>query len=168
MVQAILATYESRLTANTWLGADTRATAIKKLKTMAIHVGYPDEPRPLYGQMQTVPAAEGGTLLGNAMAFMRLSKLDNYNKWNMPVRDLWPLSADTVNAMYSPLDNSINFPAAHPTRALLQSGTILVRELLAASARSSRMKSLTPLYSKRRQVRRIGQLRQLVDRGGLY
>ena len=63
--------------------------------------------------MQTVPAAEGGTLVGNAMAFTRLSKLDNYSKWNTPVdRGLWPLSADTVNAMYSPLDNSINFPAA--------------------------------------------------------
>lgn len=113
MVETILATYEKRLSSNTWLSADTRSTAIKKLKTMAIHVGYPDEPRPLYGQMHTVPAAEGGTLVGNAMAFMRLVKLDNYGKWNTPVdRSLWQLSADTVNAMYSPLDNSINFPAA--------------------------------------------------------
>ena len=113
MVETILATYESRLSTNTWLGGDTRAMAIKKLKAMAIHVGYPDAARSLYDQMNTVPAAEGGTLTGNVMSFMRLSKLDNYSKWNTPVdRSLWPLSADTVNAMYSPLDNSINFPAA--------------------------------------------------------
>ena len=141
MVETILATYENRLSANTWLGADTRATAIKKLETMAIHVGFPDEPRPLYGQMLTVPSAEGGTLVGNSMAFTRLSKLDNYSKWNTPVdRSLWPLSADTVNAMYSPLDNSINFPAAilqAPFYSLEQSssanfggiGTIIAHEI---------------------------------------
>ncbi len=113
MVEKILSIYEKRLLDNTWLGEDTRAMAIKKLKNISINVGYPDKVRPLYGQLLTVPAAEGGTLVGNMMAFTRLTKLDNYSKWNTPVdRNLWPLSADTVNAMYSPLDNSVNFPAA--------------------------------------------------------
>ena len=113
MVRAIVETYKKRLSANDWLSDATRATAIRKLEKMTINVGYPDEARPLYRQMRTVSAADGGDLVSNAMAFTRLSKEDNYSKWNQPAdRGLWPLSADTVNAMYYPLDNSINFPAA--------------------------------------------------------
>ena len=113
MVQRLIATYEQRIAANTWLSADTREMAIKKLNGIALNIGYPDAPRAVYDQMQTVPEAEGGTFLGNTMAFTRAVKADNYRKWNTPVdRTLWPLSADTVNAMYSAMDNSINFPAA--------------------------------------------------------
>ena len=113
MVENIIRTYEVRLRANAWLSDGTRATAIRKLENMTINVGYPDEARPIYAQMRTVPAEEGGTLVSNAMEFARISKADNYSQWNQPVdRGLWPLSADTVNAMYEPMDNSINFPAA--------------------------------------------------------
>ncbi len=113
MVESIVETYKDRLSKNEWLSEATRAMAIRKLENMSINVGYPDEARPVFVQMQTLPASEGGTLVGNAMAFMRIIKADNYGKWNKPVdRGLWPLSADTVNAMYTPLDNSINFPAA--------------------------------------------------------
>lgn len=113
MVETMISVYKSRISQNAWLGDETRASAIKKLDNMTINVGYPDEARPLYSQFKTVPASEGGTLVGNSMEFSYLSKLDNYSDWNQPVdRGLWPLSADTVNAMYSPLNNSINFPAA--------------------------------------------------------
>ncbi|MEA5065105.1 MAG: M13-type metalloendopeptidase, partial [Eubacteriales bacterium] len=68
---------------------------------------------PIYSQIQIKPAAEGGTLIDNAMDITRLMLLDSFSKWNKPVdRGLWPLSGDTVNAMYSPMNNSINFPAA--------------------------------------------------------
>ncbi|MEA4896663.1 MAG: M13 family metallopeptidase [Christensenellaceae bacterium] len=113
MVEAIIDTYKDRLSANVWLSDDTRATAISKLTAMAINVGYPDAARPIYSQIQIKPAAEGGTLIDNAMDITRLMLLDSFSKWNKPVdRGLWPLSGDTVNAMYSPMNNSINFPAA--------------------------------------------------------
>lgn len=113
MVVSLVDVYKDRLAACDWLSDATRATAIRKLESMTINVGYPDAPRALYSQMRTVPASEGGTLVDNAMAFTRLIKADNYAQWNQPVdRALWPLSADTVNAMYSPMSNSINFPAA--------------------------------------------------------
>ncbi|MDO4356478.1 MAG: M13 family metallopeptidase [Clostridia bacterium] len=113
MVGRLIEVYEQRLKANEWLSDETREMAIRKLETMTINVGYPDEPRALYSQMQTVPASEGGTLVGNAMAFTHLIKADNYAQWSQPVnRGLWSLSADTVNAAYAPMDNSINFPAA--------------------------------------------------------
>lgn len=113
MVRSLVEVYKDRLAANDWLSDETRETAIRKLECMSINVGYPDAPRAIYEALRTVPASEGGTLVGNAMAFTRLSKEDNYAEWNQPVdRTLWPLSADTVNAMYSPMSNSINFPAA--------------------------------------------------------
>lgn len=113
MVESLVKIYQNRLLANEWLSEETRAMAVQKLTAMKINVGYPDEPREIFKMLRTLPAEEGGTLVGNAMEFTRISKEDNYSKWNQPVdRGLWALSADTVNAMYSPLDNSINFPAA--------------------------------------------------------
>lgn len=113
MVKGILEAYESRLLAIDWIGDKTREMAIRKLDGMNIHVGYPDAIRPEYSLMQTVSAADGGTLVGNAMEFTRISKESMYSKWNKPVdRGMWPLSASDVNAMYSPMENSINFPAA--------------------------------------------------------
>lgn len=112
MVAQLVDIYEQRLAENDWLSAETREMAIRKLNTMAINIGYPDAPHPLYTQMKTVPASEGGTLLGNAMAFTQLSKTYSYSQWNQPVdRSQWVMSADTVNAGYSPMNNSINFPA---------------------------------------------------------
>ena len=113
MVQEIVETYKSRLTSNTWLSKDTCDMAVKKLDNMTINIGYPDAARDIYKELVTVSAEETGTLIGNAIEFTRIAKLDNYSQLNKPVeRGLWPLSADTVNAMYNPMDNSINFPAA--------------------------------------------------------
>lgn len=113
MVESLVETYQNRLLSNEWLSEGTRAMAVQKLTSMTVNVGYPDEPREIYKKLRTLPAEEGGTLVGNVMEFTRIVKEDNYSKWNQPVdRGLWPLSANTVNAMYSPLDNSINFPAA--------------------------------------------------------
>lgn len=113
MVERLVKIYEERLSRNEWLSDDTREMAIRKLQAMRINVGYPDEAQAVYGLLRTVPASEGGTLVENAVAFAKVIKADNYAKWNQPVdRGQWPLSADTVNAMYSPTSNSINFPAA--------------------------------------------------------
>ena len=113
MVENIVTVYESRIWNNTWLSEETKTLAVKKLNTMTINVGYPDKIDPLYEKMVPVSAEDGGSLLGNGMKFTRIVKEDNYARWNQPVdRSAWSLSADTVNAMYSPLNNSINFPAA--------------------------------------------------------
>ena len=113
MVERFVEVYKQRLSSNEWLSDETRDMAIRKLETMSIHVGYPDQANPLYSLMKTVPASEGGTLVENVMAFSRSASEYTLKLCGQPVdRSEWPLSANTVNAMYSPLNNSINFPAA--------------------------------------------------------
>ena len=113
MVEQIVDVYRQRLTENEWLSDETREMAIRKLDHMSIHVGYPDEARPMYALLKTVPASEGGTLVDNMMAYTRASAEYVLGLCGQPVdRSEWPLSANTVNAMYTLTNNSINFPAA--------------------------------------------------------
>lgn len=113
MVETMIQVYQDRLANNTWLSEATREKAILKLSTLGIHVGYPDEIPALYKQFKVTPAEQGGTLLTNALRFSRLSREDQFSKWNKPVdREEWEMSADTVNAYYHPFRNIIVFPAA--------------------------------------------------------
>ena len=113
MVEQFVEVYKQRLAANDWLSEETREMALRKLDAMIVNVGYPDEPQPEYALLQTVPASEGGTLVGNAMAFTAARIAHDFSRCGQPVdRSEWPLSADEVNAMYTLLSNSINFPAA--------------------------------------------------------
>ena len=67
----------------------------------------------MYALLKTVPASEGGTLVDNMMAYTRASAEYVLGLCGQPVdRSEWPLSANTVNAMYTLTNNSINFPAA--------------------------------------------------------
>lgn len=140
MVEQIVDVYRQRLTENEWLSDETREMAIRKLDHMSIHVGYPDEARPMYALLKTVPASEGGTLVDNMMAYTRASAEYVLGLCGQPVdRSEWPLSANTVNAMYTLTNNSINFPAAHPSGAVLQRSSRLP-PTTAPLVRSSRMK----------------------------
>ncbi len=113
MVKTMIDVYQDRLANNTWLSEATREKAILKLSTLGIHVGYPDEIPALYREFKVTPAEDGGTLLDNALAFSRMSREDQFKKWNQPVdREEWEMSADTVNAYYHPFRNIIVFPAA--------------------------------------------------------
>ncbi|MHC9532903.1 M13 family metallopeptidase [Dellaglioa sp. L3N] len=110
MVEKMIGVYQNRLANNTWLTSATRDKAILKLSKLGIQVGYPDKINPLYQKMH-VDADK--TLLENAMAFDELATEDMFSKWNQPVdRDLWEMSAATVNAYYHPFKNIIVFPAA--------------------------------------------------------
>ncbi len=113
MVNAFVSVYRNRLANNEWLSEETREMAIRKLDTMTINVGYPDQAHPHYATLHTVPTSEGGTTLGNIIAFTHSSFEYVLSHFADPVdRSEWPLSAHTVNAMYAPTSNSINFPAA--------------------------------------------------------
>lgn len=113
MVETMIQVYQDRMANNFWLSKATREKAILKLSTLGIHVGYPDEIPALYKQFKVTPAEQGGTLLTNALHFSRLSREDQFSKWNKPVdREEWEMSADTVNAYYHPFRNIIVFPAA--------------------------------------------------------
>lgn len=110
MVESMVGIYQERLSQNTWLSPETREKAIIKLKTLGIHVGYPDTIPAIYSQFHV---EKEQPLLHNALRFSRLSREDQFSKWNQLVdREEWEMSADTVNAYYHPFRNIIVFPAA--------------------------------------------------------
>ena len=110
MVEKMIGVYQNRLANNKWLTSATRDKAILKLNKLGIQVGYPDKINPLYQKMHVDTKK---TLLENAMGFDQLATEDMFSKWNQPVdRDLWEMSAATVNAYYHPFKNIIVFPAA--------------------------------------------------------
>lgn len=113
MVVKMVKVYQKRLEVNNWLSDETKAMAIKKLNALAIHVGYPDTINPLYHQFKITTKEDGGDLYSNIAAIDKLVTKHNFSKWNQPVdRNLWDMSANTVNAYYSPMANVIVFPAA--------------------------------------------------------
>lgn len=110
MVLKMTGVYQNRLKNNTWLSADTRKKAIVKLQKLTIKVGYPDQIDPLYAKF-TVD--EHASLFANTQRFDELVNADQFGHWDQPVdRKRWDMSANTVNAYYSPSNNEIVFPAA--------------------------------------------------------
>jgi putative endopeptidase len=113
MVVKMINVYEKRLQNNTWLSESTKKKAIVKLKALGIHVGYPDKINPLFSKFKVTSKADGGTLFENTEKINRMVAEDNMSKWHKPVdRSLWGMSANMVNAYYSPTENQIVFPAA--------------------------------------------------------
>lgn len=113
MVNEIIAKYEVRINALTWMSDETKAKAIEKLKNIDVNIGYPDK------WDQTIPfsfktAADGGTMF-DAM-IQRNITIESAFKQVLKgpySADAWSeLPVMTVNAFYDPTSNSIVFPAA--------------------------------------------------------
>ncbi|KRK57200.1 endothelin-converting enzyme 1 [Fructilactobacillus fructivorans] len=113
MVNNMINVYKNRLTNNDWLSEDTKKMAIKKLSTLGVQVGYPDELDPLYKKFHVTEEKDGGTVLSNLLDFEKIANQYEFSKWNKPVeKERWEMSANTVNAYYHPFKNIIVFPAA--------------------------------------------------------
>ncbi|MCL2563359.1 MAG: M13 family peptidase [Oscillospiraceae bacterium] len=113
MAERLIETFQCRLTRNDWLSPTTIAAAIEKLDALTINIGYPDAIDPIYERFVVTNALDGGTLLGNTMAFARIVREANFACYGEPVnRDAWSITAHTVNAQYNPLAGAITFPAA--------------------------------------------------------
>jgi putative endopeptidase len=90
-----------------WMGADTKAQALVKLKAITNRIGYPDKWRD-YSALQIVR----GDAIGNSQRSNQHDLQRRLNKIGKPLdkRD-WPYPPMTVNASYNPLENNITFPA---------------------------------------------------------
>ncbi len=115
MIHKVLDQYKVVVTNLDWMQPETKAEAIKKLDTMTINVGYPKkyaDVNYLNGFAVTMPA-DGGTLIGNQLAFDQLKNKYGYSLLGKPVdSEIWSgMEPHTVNAFYDPTHNSINFPA---------------------------------------------------------
>jgi putative endopeptidase len=108
MVRNIVAAFDKRIEALTWMNAKTKANARAKLSTLIVGIGYPDHWRD-YSKLEIVR--------GEALMNMWRAELFEYeyqrSKLGRPVdRSEWWMTPQTVNAVNLPLQNALNFPAA--------------------------------------------------------
>ena len=112
MIGQILDEYEEILMRQEWMSDATKQKAIRKLETMAVKIGYPDEWPAARDMMQVTSISEGGSLLSNLLTSMQVAIKVERDKLGTKVdRSEWDVTPQTINAMYDPLNNEIIFPA---------------------------------------------------------
>ena len=113
MIDKIKEAYKDIIRNQEWMSEETKEKAIRKLDTMQVKIGYPDEWPDSMEMMQVTPISEGGSLLSNLLVNMQVSIEDNLQDLNREVdRTTWSMTPQTVNAYYNPGNNEIVFPAA--------------------------------------------------------
>ena len=113
MVHEMIGVYQERISGNTWLNEKTKEKAIKKLSTLSVHVGYPDELPPYIDSFEIKSYEEGSDLIQEKLARKRIVNLYNFSQYNKePNKNIWGMPASMVNAYYNPTNNQIVFPAA--------------------------------------------------------
>ncbi|MCF7931901.1 MAG: M13 family peptidase [Acholeplasmataceae bacterium] len=113
MVHEMIDVYKERITENTWLNEKTKEKAIKKLSTLTVHVGYPDELPPYYDAYQIKGYEQGSDLVQERLSMTKIRNQYDFAKYNKaPNKNIWGMPASMVNAYYSPTNNQIVFPAA--------------------------------------------------------
>ena len=115
MVGEIIEWYRSRIEELDWMSDETKAAARRKLDTMTIKIGYPDD----YGfidyldAIQYVSPADGGSLIENVFAAWQAAQAYSDSLLANPAdKSAWAMPPQTVNAYYYPVNNEIAFPAA--------------------------------------------------------
>ena len=113
MVRDMLSVYRSRIQKLDWMSETTKAKALKKLDTMKLNLGYPDTWEDEFEGVDILPADRGGSFYSNVVAMQQagVKALPELQKEGVD-KSAWPMSVCSVNACYSPIDNSITFPAA--------------------------------------------------------
>ncbi len=91
-----------------WMSDDTKVQAIKKLNSISVKIGYPDNWKD-YSTMIIDPELSYYENVHNANSWHNQEQL---NKWGKPVdRSEWQMNPQEINAYYNPIFNEIVFPA---------------------------------------------------------
>ena len=110
LVHKIIDTYKLRMHKNTFLQESTKEQAIKKLSTIVVKMGYPDEIREIWSRLVF---DEDDSLYESIDKIRAVKKKDMLDRLNKPVdRTEWVMPGHMVNACYNPSSNDITFPAA--------------------------------------------------------
>lgn len=110
MCKKIIQTYIKRLKENTWLKKETINKAISKVKKINLLIGYPDKVDEVYSKFKI---KDNISFFENIKNLQRISFIHELKKYKKEIdKDKWNMSADTINAYYSPTNNLICFPAA--------------------------------------------------------
>lgn len=112
IVRQIIDVYDQRLGDMEWMEENTRNEARKKLASMVIKVGYPDQwPQDKYSLSLTSPE-DGGLFVDNVLTISKAEQDYAFETRHDPVdREEWGMTPQTVNAYYNPGNNEIVFPA---------------------------------------------------------
>jgi len=119
MVRNIIAAFDRRIDALSWMTPATRSKAKAKLQTLYIGIGYPEHWRD-YRELKIVRDDVFGNtqrseMFDYHMAVAKLGKPVNKSEWAM--------TPQTVNAVNLPLQNALNFPAAILDRPFFDAAT---------------------------------------------
>ena len=107
MVRNIVQAFDRRLQRLTWMAPATLAEARRKVETVRVGIGYPDRWRD-YSSLEIRP----DDAFGNLWRAQEAEYRHQLGKLAQPVdRNEWWLGAHTVNAVFLPLQNAMNFPA---------------------------------------------------------
>jgi putative endopeptidase len=107
LVANLVEAYRDSINSLDWMGEDTRANALEKLDKFTPNIGYPVKWKD-YSAMDL-----GDDLIANVRETNRWEMERDLAKLDEPVEKTeWSMNPQTVNAYYSALQNSINFPAA--------------------------------------------------------
>lgn len=102
--------YRQRLSNLSWMSDETKAAALNKLDKMKVIVGYDETgvwPQDLYEFYYTAKN-EGGIFINNILSAKKANTDYSFKSKNEPVRnDILVEGPQTVNAFYSPTNNSI-------------------------------------------------------------
>lgn len=112
MVGDIIEVYRTRIKNLSWMSDITKEKALKKLDTMQINVGYPEDMQSYMDDVEIKSADEGGSYFENKLEITKnqVKNLIEYQDEPIDKSD-WGMAVYTVNAMYDPSANSITFPA---------------------------------------------------------
>ena len=108
LVANLLKAYDADIRKIDWMTAATKEKALDKLHHFTPHVGYPDKWRDFSGL-----DIQRGDLVGDIERSNSFEWHYNLDRIDQPVdRDEWHMTPPTINAYYTPVLNSIFFPAA--------------------------------------------------------
>jgi predicted metalloendopeptidase len=107
MVEQIKAAFARRVQALDWMAPSTKQEALKKVETIVVGVGYPDQWRdysPLQIGNDAYANQKNAGLFEYRHQIAKIGKPMDRNEWWMPPQ--------LVNAVNLPVQNALNFPAA--------------------------------------------------------
>mmetsp|Transcript_3717 Transcript_3717/g.6638 ORF Transcript_3717/g.6638 Transcript_3717/m.6638 type:complete len:719 (-) Transcript_3717:143-2299(-) len=108
LTQELKRAFKSRIEKLDWMSSATKKTALTKLESFDIQVGYPKK----FETYDTLKISEKD-LLGNIVRSVEFDWFDILGKMDKPVdRDEWAMNVQEVNAYNMPVFNQVVFPAA--------------------------------------------------------
>lgn len=108
LIDNLVLSYRERIAGRTWMSAETKLQANRKLDLLIRKVGYPDKWKNYTGLTVATDSYWANVCRANKFAVE-----DNLSDLKKPVdRYKWQMTPVTVNAYYDPTTNEITFPAA--------------------------------------------------------